>query len=56
MEFKNAPKAVNLEEGKRQQEYLDKLKELITLQTEEKGKKAYLLCNHFWLSNECQRQ
>lgn len=39
MEFKNAPKAVNLEEGKRQQEYLDKLKELITLQTEEKGKK-----------------
>lgn len=39
MEFKNAPKAVNLEEGKRQQEYLDKLKELITLQTEKKGKK-----------------
>lgn len=39
MEFKSAPKAVNLEEGKRQQEYLDKLKELITLQTEEKGKK-----------------
>ena len=39
MEFKNAPKAVNLEEGKRQKEYLDKLKELITLQTEKKGKK-----------------
>lgn len=39
MEFKNAPKDVNLEEGKRQQEYLDKLKELITLQTEKKGKK-----------------
>lgn len=39
MEFKNAPKAVNLEEGKRQQEYLDKLKKLITLQTEKKGKK-----------------
>ena len=39
MEFKNAPKAVNLEEGKRQKEYLDKLKELITLQTEKKVKK-----------------
>lgn len=39
MEFKNAPKDVNLEEGKRQQEYLDKLKELITLQAEKKGKK-----------------
>ena len=39
MEFKNAPKAVNLEEGKRQKEYLDKLKELITLQTEKKEKK-----------------
>ncbi len=39
MEFKNAPKAVNEEEGRRQQEYLNKLKELITAQIEEKGKK-----------------
>ena len=29
MEFKNAPKSVNEEEGKRQQEYLNQLKELI---------------------------
>lgn len=39
MEFKNAPKAVNVEEGKRQQEYLNKLKELITEKTAESGKK-----------------
>jgi len=39
MEFKNAPKAVNVEEGRRQQEYLNKLKEMITEQTAETGKK-----------------
>ena len=39
MEFKNAPKTVNAEEGKRQQEYLNRLKELIAAQIEETGKK-----------------
>lgn len=39
MEFKNAPKAVNEEEGKRQQEYINKIKKLISAQTEETGKK-----------------
>ena len=39
MEFKNAPKAVNVEEGKRQQEYLNKLKEMIAVQTATTGKK-----------------
>ncbi len=39
MELKNAPKAVNVEEGRRQQEYLDKLKEMITEQTAATGKK-----------------
>ena len=39
MEFKNAPKTVNEEEGKRQQEYLNRLKELISTRTEENGKK-----------------
>ena len=39
MEFKNAPKAVNEEEGKRQQEYLKQLKDLIGKRTEKNGKK-----------------
>lgn len=39
MEFKNAPKSVNEEEGKRQQEYLNRLKELIASKTAETGKK-----------------
>ena len=39
MKFKNAPKAVNVEEGKRQQEYLNKLKEVIAAKTAENGKK-----------------
>ena len=39
MEFKNAPKAVNVEEGKRQQEYLNQLKELIAEKITETGKK-----------------
>ena len=39
MKFKNAPKAVNVEEGKRQQEYLDKLKEMIAEQTKKTGRK-----------------
>ena len=39
MKFKNAPKAVNEEEGKRQQEYLNKLKELIAAKIAEIGKK-----------------
>ena len=39
MEFKNAPKAVNEEEGKRQQEYLNQLKELVSAKMAETGKK-----------------
>lgn len=39
MEFKNAPKNVNVEEGKRQQEYLNQLKELIGAKTAQTGKK-----------------
>ena len=39
MEFKNAPKAVNEEEGKRQQEYLNQLKELVNAKMAETGKK-----------------
>ena len=39
MEFKNASKAVNEEEGKRQQEYLEQLKELIRTKTAQTGRK-----------------
>ena len=39
MEFKNAPKAVNEEEGKKQQEYLNQLKELVSAKMAETGQK-----------------
>lgn len=47
MEFKNAPKAVNVEEGKRQQEYLNKLKELVADKIEAAGKKPTCCVNTF---------
>ncbi|MBS7302580.1 MAG: tRNA (N6-isopentenyl adenosine(37)-C2)-methylthiotransferase MiaB [Lachnospiraceae bacterium] len=39
MEFKNAPASVNLEEGNRQHEYMEKVKEIIAEKTRENGKK-----------------
>ena len=39
MEFKNAPASVNLEEGNRQHEYMEKVKEIIAEKTRKTGKK-----------------
>ncbi len=39
MKFQNAPTTVNMEEGNRQQEYLNKLKELISAKTKNDGRK-----------------